>query len=227
MKKGNILIKLLIWMLVVASYNAILFLLIDVIDQEILAFKTFWFSYIVMMVALIIWLLVMIFSKTTKLGAISLLPTITHIFVMLIFLITTFLCFLAKKVNINIAIVCVIVVSVLYLITGILTVFYQKKISYSKTFPEKLLKIEDAITYLKTLQTNTSFQTNIDELISNLNTLETNLDSEEIKSIDKQLLEHISFLGCEINNGEDTNVNYHFEKCKKLLKERIAKQAKK
>ena len=74
---------LLLWVVIVAAYNAVLFLLFNQFAKETLKETSFWVIYGSMMFAFLVWLVIELLERNTKLGGIS--PIVTFVYPYLLF----------------------------------------------------------------------------------------------------------------------------------------------
>ncbi len=89
---------LLLWVVIVAAYNAVLFLLFNQFAKETLKETSFWVIYGSMMFAFLVWLVIGLLERNTKLGGISPIVTFVYPYLLIIFLMTTIMLFFAKNI---------------------------------------------------------------------------------------------------------------------------------
>lgn len=219
---------LLIGIILTIVYNAVLFLIFSLVDKE--AFKTFnfWLIYACMMIAIIAWFIVALLCKTTKMGTLNYLQTVTAPYTAFIFLFTTIMFFVNKKVSYIVILVIFIILTGLYLC---LLVVGNLSYKNTETNPAKIItitKVEQLSNYFGEILSfyNGAFQEEIASLQTSCEMLSTDLDNEELVKIDKRLFEYATFINKNAVNNEENNINANIMKFKELLKERNALVAK-
>lgn len=213
---------IVMWAVIVLVYNAVLFLLVNQLEKELFNKPAFWVNYAWMMVALIIWLVVELTTKSTRKGNLRPLTTVVYPFVGVSFLITLVLYFFAMKiVLIGIVIPMIIMIGIFVVCLCLAKVQTTALVQESKQAKE-LFQVEDLATYFSEIEQRATNQTQ--KALHHLTILCRDLHSvekgEEVKHLEKRIYEYASFIKKDIDQGEDSNVYLHIEKVEQLLKER-------
>lgn len=217
-----------VWVVIVLVYNAVLFLLVNQLKEELFDKPAFWVNYAWMMIALLIWLGVELIAKPTKKGNLRPVTAIVYPFLAVSFLGTCILYFFAMNmVLIGVVIPMVIVIGLFVICYCLANV--QKTVLEQSSKPSKgILRVEDLATYFSEIEQYATDKTQ--RALHHLTILCRDLHSvekgEEVKNLEKRIYEYASFIEKGIQQGEDSNVFLHIEKVEQLLKERASLIAK-
>lgn len=215
---------LLLWLVVVAVYNAVLFLLFNQFSKETLKENNFWVIYACMMFAFVVWLVVGLFEKKTKLGGISPVNTLVYPYIVVIFLMTTIMLFFVKDILLVLIIIPMIIITAAFLIFMIFACLNHK---WEKDNPQKvqeLFSVEGLEEYFEgiALKCDESCKNAVYDLSTFCNGLKSIKGSDELDALEKRLFEYASFIKQNALRGEELNINNNIQKVKDLLKEREA-----
>ena len=145
---------LLLWVVIVAADNAVLFLLFNQFAKETLKEPSFWVIYGSMMFAFLVWLVIGLLERNTKLGGISPIVTFVYPYLLIIFLMTTIMLFFAKNILVVWVLVPMILISAVLIILAIFACFNRKWIKDNPQKVPELFSVE-AVSYTHlTLPTN-------------------------------------------------------------------------
>lgn len=227
-KLASLKYKLITWGIFVVAYSAIVFIIAgnskDGVDRSVVT------TYILMMIPLI-FLLISFFidSSSKRLGAINAVnapSTVSLMFVVLMFIITTILYFF------NITKIMVFVIVVYIFLTAIFAILFALSLRQKELINETPNKIPDLVnmnnltTYLRELfdkVVEPTTKSSLDELIE-MSSIQEGYhgDSEDIAMVEKSIYEYAGYLKKNINRGEYANAYNNISKIKDLLNKRTS-----
>lgn len=227
MKRNSNKYFFIIWGIIIALYNIILFLLINQFAKGFFSKISFWVIYGSMIFAFALLLVIGIFDKKSKFGGLSPIITFVYPYVGIVFLFTTIMMFFAGK------IMAIFVLLPMILLTGVLAIFAafgamnKEQIKNNPQRVQELFNIEDLEDYFSQLANEyNSFKNELSDLASTCEGLLTVKKNSEIENIEKRLFEYASFIKKNVANDESLNIHNNIKCFKKLLEEREALIAK-
>ena len=219
---------LLLWVVIVAAYNAVLFLLFNQFAKETLKETSFWVIYGSMRFAFLVWLVIGLLERNTKLGGISPIVTFVYPYLLIIFLMTTIMLFFAKNILVVWVLVPMILISAVLIILAIFACFNRKWIKDNPQKVPELFSVEGLENYFEDLASkcDESCKNVIYDLASICDGLTSMKGSSELDALEKRLFEYASFIKQNAMRAEELNIYHNVEKFRELLKEREALVAK-
>lgn len=215
---------LLLWIVIVAVYNAVLFLLFNQFAKETLKETSFWVIYGCMMFAFLVWLVIGLLERNTKLGGISPIATFVYPYLVIIFLITTIMLFFAKNILVVWVFVPMILISAVFIILAIFTCLNRKWIKDNPQKVPELFSVEGLENYFEDLASkcDKSCKNVVYDLANICDGLTSIKGSSELDTLEKRLFEYASFIKQNAMRAEELNIYNNVEKFRELLKEREA-----
>lgn len=223
MKKSLNKYFLIIWAIVVALYNAILFILVNQFAKGFFSKASFWVIYGSMMFAFILWLILSIVDKNTKFGGISPIATFVFPYVGIVFLMTTIMMFFAGK------IMAIFVILPMILLTGTFAIFAsfgamnKQQIKNNPQRVPEIFNVESLTEYFRGIASVANgFERELLDLANDCENLLSVQKNADVENLEKRLYEYAAFIKKNAMNGEDLNIHNNIKKFKDLLAEREA-----
>lgn len=218
---------IMIWLVVIAVYNATLFLLVNQFSKNFLTNGNFWVIYGCMMFAFILWFIIGILDKNTKFGGLSPMSIFIYPYIVVIFIMTTIMFFFTNK------IILIAIILPMILITGILailTIFARMNKKQIENNPQRIpdiFNVENLEEYFKNLANlSKNLENELLDLAIECEGLTTVQKNEDIANLDTRLFEYAAFIKQNALRNEDLNIYNNIKRFKDLLQEREALIAK-
>lgn len=211
---------LVIWAVVVGTFNVLLFLLNHNHTSS------FWVTYGFVMGSLVVNLLGFMFTPRNK-ERLNSITTFCFIYAVLC-LIAGIVFFLIKS-DVVIVTICVFVIlTAIFVIFTVLGSMNQKQIKTVINDNKMLITdMSSLVTYLQDIQKisdNVAIRNSINDLVNFVMGSTPNKENlVEVEDLEKQIFEYSTFIKKNVQLDEVNNVFYNVDKVKKLLKEREAK----
>ena len=218
----------IIWAIILVTYNALLFLIVSLVHKDFLTNNHFWLIYSCMMIAFLVQIFIVMFSKQTASGGLNFSIIIANLYWLIVFVVTTVMFCFVSKINNTIIFIAFILITSICAIFGIFFESNRRQINANTIGAEEVFKIEDLKDYLTKSNENYSEYAHkiIDDIILEVRDITSVETSEEIKSLDRRIIEYAKFIKNDALNGKDLDIEYNLNQLNKLLRERKALIAK-
>lgn len=213
---------LLIWLTVVAIFNAVLFLIVNQFNQELLKLTSFWVLYgCVMLFFVIIGSLAFIYNRHETNQSLF---TILVIPASLIAILLGIILFFFVEHILSVIIIVIYVILLGFVVMGfILGGMYQSHLNNVPKKTVEVISMNGLKAYLNELMNgsaNNAVNEMLERLLDKTNISVQNPDNEELKALEKRIFEYALFLKRAIDNNSVNNFLFNAEKMEKLLEQR-------
>ncbi len=213
---------LLIWLTVVAIFNAVLFLIVNQFNQELLKLTSFWVLYgCVMLFFVIIGSLAFIYNRHETNQSLF---TILVIPASLIAILLGIILFFFVEHILSVIIIVIYVILLGFVVMGfILGGMYQSHLNNVPKKTVEVISMNGLKAYLNELMNgsaNNAVNEMLEHLLDKTNISVQNPDNEELKALEKRIFEYALFLKRAIDNNSVNNFLFNAEKMEKLLEQR-------
>ena len=130
---------ILIWLVFVAIYHLVVFLLFNQFAKDVFEKASFWTIYGCMMFAFLVWFITGLLERNTKFGGISPILTFIYPYIFIIFLMTTIMLFFVKHILLVFIIIPFGIISAIFII---LIIFAMMNREWIKKNPQKVLEVD-------------------------------------------------------------------------------------
>lgn len=213
---------LIIWGVVVAAFNAILFLSLATWKQEAFELAAFWGLYASVMLAFVAVLLISLLHKKNNYEQ-SILMTLVAPLATVAILVGIILFFCIDKIDLMFILIPYIIVFAFMIIAFVFGHMYQNHLDNIEVKVTKVVDINGLINFLSELQ-NTTNDSNIisvlDNLIAKASLSVLDPNNSELKALEKRIFEYALFIEKDIKNNAFNNFLMNAEKMEKLLDQR-------
>ena len=201
---------LIIWGVVVAAFNAILFLSVATWKQEAFELAAFWGLYACVMLAFVSVLLICLLHKKNNYEQSILMTLVAPLATVAIF-VGIILFFCIDKIDLVFILIPYIIVFAIMIIAFVFGNMYQNHLDNIEVKVTKVVDINGLINFLSELQ-NTTSDSNI------ISVLDPN--NSDLKALEKRIFEYALFIEKDIKNNAFNNFLMNAEKMEKLLDQR-------
>jgi hypothetical protein len=213
---------LIIWGVVVAAFNAVLFLSVATWKQEAFELAAFWGLYACVMLAFVSVLLICLLHKKNNYEQ-SILMTLVAPLATVAILVGIILFFCIDKIDLMFILIPYIIVFAFMIIAFAFGHMYQNHLDNIEVKVTKVVDINGLINFLSELQ-NTTNDSNIisvlDNLIAKASLSVLDPNNSELKALEKRIFEYALFIEKDIKNNAFNNFLMNAEKMEKLLDQR-------
>lgn len=196
-----------IMVVVMALYNALLFLLTKKDDYTTNFFTVYGFIMFAFLLTIVV--AIVLRDKTSE-GSIYATTFFAGCYLQVIVVVGTIFFFFVNKVNFLVIFIPLLIITAFFIIFFIFGLMQEEWIKKNPQKLPELFSMHEIVPYLEGLKLTTNNKqvfNQLQVLIDKVN-LSKNLDSDtdELKSIDKKIFELVQFIGKNIHRGENQNV---------------------
>ena len=213
---------IIIWGIVLAAFNGVLFLSIATWKKEAFELAAFWGLYASVMLSFVAVLLICLLSKKNKQEQ-SILVTLVGPLAIVGILVGTILFFSIDKIELVYILIPYIIVFAIMIIAFVFGHMYNSHLDNIEVKVTKVIDMDGLIVFLANLQSLTS-DANVIKVLNNLinkaSLVVKNPDDSELKKLENRIFECALFVEKDLKENNFNNFLMNAERMEKLLEQR-------